>query len=96
MEKFGAAISMDRRGRAMENIFIERLWWTVEYEEVYLKSDETVAEAGAVLARYFLFYNAERLHESLGIQTPVVDYINEGRLRNKVFFLDGEDRYMLR
>lgn len=79
LEKLGVAISMDGRGRAMDNIFVERLWRTVKYEEVYLKSYETVAEARESLARYFLFYNTERLHESLGYWTPREVYFNEGR-----------------
>ena len=79
LERLGVAISMDGRGRAMDNIFVERLWRTVKYEEVYLKSYETVAEARESLARYFLFYNTERLHESLGYWTPREVYVNEGR-----------------
>jgi putative transposase len=79
LEKLGVAISMDGRSRAMDNIFVERLWRTVKYEEVYLNSYETVAEARESLARYFLFYNTERLHESLGYQTPRGVYVNEGR-----------------
>lgn len=67
LENIGVAISMDGRGRAMDNIFVERLWRTIKYEEVYLKSYETVAEARESLAKYFHFYNTERLHESLGL-----------------------------
>lgn len=79
LERTGIAISMDGRGRAMDNIFVERLWRTVKCEEVYLKSYETVAEARESLARYFHFYNTERLHESLGYRTPREAYFNEGR-----------------
>lgn len=82
LEKLGVAISMDGRGRAMDNIFVERLWRTVEYEEVYLKSYETVAEARESLARYFHFYNTERLHESLDYRTPREAYFNEGRQKD--------------
>lgn len=63
-------ISMDGRGRVFDNIFVERLWRTVKYEEVYLHSYQTVREAKTGLARYFHFYNTERLHESLGYLTP--------------------------
>lgn len=70
LEKLKIAISMDGRGRAMDNIFVERLWRTVKYEEVYLKSYETVKEARESLARYFHFYNTERLHQALGYRTP--------------------------
>jgi putative transposase len=63
-------ISMDGRGRAFDNIFIERLWRTVKYEEVYLKSYQSVREAEVSLDRYFQFYNQERLHQSLNYCTP--------------------------
>jgi putative transposase len=67
-------ISMDGRGRAMDNIFVERLWRTVKYEEVYLKDYEHPREAADSLAAFFLFYNAERRHQSLGYQTPADVY----------------------
>jgi putative transposase len=67
-------ISMDGRGRAMDNIFIERLWRTVKYEEIYLKDYESVREAVESLQRFFLFYNRERIHQSLGYQTPAEVY----------------------
>jgi len=72
---------MDGRGRAFDNIFVERLWRTVKYEEVYMKSYETVAEARQSLVRYFHFYNTERIHESLGYQTPMEVYYKELRLK---------------
>jgi putative transposase len=68
------AISMDGRGRALDNIFVERLWRTVKYEEVYLKAYTTVTEAIASLGAYFRFYNEERLHQSLGYRTPAAIY----------------------
>ena len=61
---------MDGRGRAFDNIFVERLWRTVKYEEVYLKDYATVPEAVQSLAAYFRFYNTERPHQSLGYRTP--------------------------
>ncbi len=64
------AISMDGRGRCMDNIFIERLWRSLKYEEVYLKDYESVAEARAGIERYLRFYNEERLHQSLQYRTP--------------------------
>ena len=67
-------ISMDGRGRCMDNIFTERLWRTVKYEEVYLKSYETPAEAIANIGAYFEFYNYERSHQSLGYKTPADVY----------------------
>lgn len=66
----GISISMDGRGRALDNIFIERLWRSVKYENVYLKGYATMEEARAGLAAYFKLYNERRLHESLGYQTP--------------------------
>ena len=64
------AISMDGRGRALDNIFVERLWRTVKYENVYLKGYQTIPEAQAGLREYFDFYNMERGHQSLGYKTP--------------------------
>ena len=77
LEKDAIRISMDSRGRVFDNIFVERLWRSVKYEEVYLHSYQTVSEARHGLARYFLFYNTERLHESLGYQTPYEIYVKE-------------------
>jgi putative transposase len=68
------AISMDGRGRALDNIFVERLWRTVKYEEVYLKDYATVREAVTSLSAYFRFYNHERPHQSLGYRTPAAVY----------------------
>ena len=63
-------ISWDGRGRAFDNIFVERLWRTVKYEEVYVKDYETVPTALANLKEYFTFYNEQRLHQALGYKTP--------------------------
>ena len=63
-------ISMDGRGRAADNIFVERLWRTVKYEDVYLQNYETLPAVQAGLKTYFSFYNGERGHQSLGYQTP--------------------------
>jgi putative transposase len=68
------AISMDGRGRCMDNIFVERLWRSLKYEEVYLKDYASVAEAGTSIERYFQFYNHERLHQSLDYRTPAAIY----------------------
>jgi len=64
------AISMDGRGRAMDNVFVERLWRSVKYEEVYLKDYVDGWEAEASLARYFDFYRHRRVHQALGYRTP--------------------------
>jgi putative transposase len=63
-------ISMDGKGRALDNIFVERLWRTVKYEEVYSKDYQTVKEARDSLSAYFEFYNTERPHQALGCRTP--------------------------
>ncbi len=64
------AISMDGRGRFSDNIFVERLWRSLKYEEVYLRAYESVAEARQGIASYFEFYNNERLHQALGYRAP--------------------------
>lgn len=76
-------ISMDGRGRCMDNIFTERLWRTVKYENVFLKSYRNIAEAEEGLAEYFLFYNTERRHQSLQRQTPADVYFNHQRSNPK-------------
>jgi putative transposase len=70
LKEHGIQISMDGKGRATDNIMVERLWRSVKYEEVYLKEYATVTELVASLKRYFYFYNAERPHDSLGTRTP--------------------------
>ena len=74
----GVAISMDGRGRWMDNVFIERLWRSLKYEEVYLKDYESVKEARTGIDRYLRFYNQERLHQSLEYRTPVDIYQARG------------------
>ena len=74
----GIQVSMDGRGRALDNVFVERLWRTVKYEEIYLKDYDGVPEAIGNLARYFPFYNHERPHQSLGNQTPAAVYFGTG------------------
>jgi len=65
---------MDSRGRAFDNIFNERLWRTVKYEEVYLKDYRSFKEAKYSLKEYFEFYDQERFHQSLNYQTPAQVY----------------------
>jgi len=66
----GIKISMDGRGRALDNIFVERLWRTVKYENIYMNDYQSVLELRSGLKCYFEFYNRERLHQSLDYQTP--------------------------
>jgi len=70
------AISMDGRGRALDNIFTERLWRTVKYEEVYLHEYQTPKEARRELTRYLTFYNEKRPHQSLAYRTPAAVYLD--------------------
>jgi putative transposase len=74
LERAGIAISMDGRGRALDNVFVERLWRTVKYEEVYLKGYRDGQEAHQGLSRYFPFYNQQRGHQSLDYLTPAAVY----------------------
>jgi putative transposase len=76
----GVAVSMDGRGRCLDNVFVERLWRTVKYEELYLRCYETVPELERGLTRYFGFYNEERFHQSLDYRTPAQVY-GPGRFR---------------
>jgi len=71
----GIAVSMDGRGRCFDNIFIERLWRSLKYEEVYLRDYTLVPEARAGIGNWFQFYNHERLHQSLGYRTPAGLYL---------------------
>jgi putative transposase len=75
----GIAISMDGRGRALDNIFVERLWRSVKYEDIYLKGYASLPELLLGLTEYFAFYNGERPHQGLGNRTPDVVYrLGEG------------------
>lgn len=74
LQSAGVRISWDGRGRALDNIFVERLWRSVKYEEVYLKEYQSIADAERGLNAYFQFYNQERLHQALDYQTPVQVY----------------------
>jgi putative transposase len=74
LKEHGIEISMDGRGRALDNIFVERLWRSVKYEEVYLKDYRYAPDAITGLGAYFEFYNRTRLHQSLNYQTPEAVY----------------------
>jgi putative transposase len=70
VEQAGAQVSMDGRGRCLDNVFVERLWRSVKYEDVYLRGYESVRDLERGLTAYFRFYNQERLHQALGYRTP--------------------------
>jgi putative transposase len=76
LEQHGVRISMDGKGRYTDNLFIERLWRSLKYEEVYLKAYAGGKEARAGIGEYFDFYNLERPHQALGYQTPAEVFIN--------------------
>ena len=80
LEKNGIAISMDGKGSWRDNVFVERLWRSVKYEEVYLKAYDTVAEARASLSRYLDFFNRQRPHSSLDRKTPDEAYFTPSPL----------------
>lgn len=75
LETRGIAISMDGRGRCFDNIFIERLWRSLKYEEIYLRDYGLVPEARAGIGNWFRFYNQQRPHQSLGYRTPAKLYL---------------------
>ena len=70
VKRSGARMSMDGRGRALDNIFIERLWWSLKYEDIYIRDYDSAPALQKGLERYFSTYNHRRLHEALGYRTP--------------------------
>jgi putative transposase len=70
LKKYDIRISMDGKGRALDNIFTERLWRTIKYEEVYLKDYDSPRTARTELTRYLRFHNERRLHQALNYRTP--------------------------
>ena len=75
----GMRVSMDGKGRALDNVFVERLWRTVKYEEIYPKDYQSPAQSACGLGGYFGFYNFERPHQSLGGRTPAEVYLRTAR-----------------
>jgi len=82
LESAAVAISMDGRGRALDNVFVERLWRTLKYENVYLHAYATGAECHAGLASYLRFYCEERQHQALDYRTPAEVYWGETRSKS--------------
>src|SRR5258707_14917834 len=74
LEEAGIAVSRDGRGRALDNVFVERLWWSVKYEDIYIKDYAQVKDLESGLTAYFWFYDEERLHQSLDYRTPAEGY----------------------
>jgi putative transposase len=78
LERAGVRVSMDGRGRALDNVFNERLWRSVKYEEVYLHDYDSPREARLRLGHYLAFYNHERVHQALDYRTPAEVYTQKG------------------
>ena len=77
LKKHGIRISMDGKGAWRDNVFIERLWRSVKYEEIYLHADDTVADSRAGIGKYFNLYNRRRPHSSLNRKTPDQVYYSQ-------------------
>ena len=86
LKEAGIQISMDGKGRALDNVIVERFWRSVKYEEVYLHDYASMSEARKGLERYFRFYNRERPHQSLGWRTPAETYFDNREA-------EGESRF---
>ena len=82
LDRAGVRISMDGKGRWIDNVFIERLWKCVKYEHVYLHAYESIAEARQQLTSYFTFYNTHRPHSSLGGITPDTAYFGKLEIKS--------------
>ena len=94
----GILISMDGRGRAHDNIFVERLWRTVKYEDIFLKGYGSIPEARKGLEAYFEFYNNRRYHQSLDYRTPAQDYLGtavRGGQTGVIGRIEGFDNFTL-
>jgi putative transposase len=81
LEAAGAKVSMDGKGRCLDNVFVERLWRTVKYEEIYIWHHETVPALESGLTKYFRYYDSERCHQSLDNRTPAEVYGNGSKSR---------------
>jgi putative transposase len=89
LEQHGIKVSMDGKGRYTDNLFIERLWRSLKYEEVYLKAYAGGKEARAGIGGYFDFYNLERPHQALGYQTPAEVFINGKKTASPVDLVES-------
>jgi len=92
LEENKIQISMDGRGRCMDNIFTERLWRTVKYENIYLHDYQDIEEARMGLTEYFQFYNHRRIHQSLNYQTPAQIYLPNNQLifKNQIHLVEAK------
>lgn len=92
LQEKGIQISMDGRRRCMDNIFTERLWRTVKYENIYIHDYQNIEEARAGLTEYFQFYNNRRMHQSLNYQTPAQIYLPNNQLiiKNQIHLIEAK------
>ena len=90
LKQHGVRVSMDGKGRYTDNLFIERLWRSLQYEEVYLKAYAGGKEARAGIGEYFDFYNLERPHQALGYQNPAEVFINGKKITSPVDLVESE------
>jgi putative transposase len=90
LEEHGIRISMDGKGRYTDNLFIERLWRSLKYEEVYLRAYAGGTEARAGIGRYFGFYNGERPHQALGYSTPAEVFLNGKKVSSPGDLVESE------
>jgi putative transposase len=84
VEEARVQISMDGKGRALDNVFVERLWRSVKYEDIYLNNYSNVVDLEMGLQRYFRFYNHQRVHQSLGYRTPAEVHFEYGKCKSKI------------
>ena len=91
LKESGIQISMDGRGRCMDNIFTERLWRTVKYENIYIHDYQNIEEARIGLTQYFQFYNHRRIHQSLDYKTPAQIYlpVNQLIFKNQIHLIEA-------
>ena len=87
LERSNIKINMDGRGRAFDNIFIERLWRSVKYEEVYIHNYETVKDAYQSLNKYFTFYNTERIHDYATPEEVYLTFMKNDTNKKELIYL---------
>lgn len=87
----GISISMDGKGRWVDNIFIERFWRSIKYECIFLNSFETLEQARCAIEEYIIFYNTKRPHQSLNYKTPEIIYTNEQAQAKHIKFLQSKE-----
>jgi len=95
LEAAGIRISMDGRGRALDNVFVERLWRSVKYEDIYPNGYATLVDARQGLTRYFAFYNEERPHQALKYRTPAEVYADVVHLNPDILVHERQEATLI-